>query len=268
MKLQNYLVSKNEGELTFCLDYIQENCCKSSAVIVISGLSEHLVDLDYYMAKLSKYLYDKGYDVFQVDLYAHGDSTGESENISLEKLKNSILDVVSHIKDNGFTSAVIISRGIVGTLVVAFFDDNPLISKIISINPWYYSPVISRKLCNLIKKKKIKFTDVLRGYCNGLLGLPQDIEKIINVYSELGVFNNMVSEEFLYELLLYDYTIFENSKKAIFFETNQEKTGIIRWEIDQGYRLDDDFDHISLVSNAMWHFSTYETINECLKDEI
>ncbi len=101
-----------------------------------------------------------------------------------------------------------------------------------------------------------------------MLGLPQDIEKIINVYSELGVFNNMVSEEFLYELLLYDYTIFENSKKAIFFETNQEKTGIIRWEIDQGYRLDDDFDHISLVSNAMWHFSTYETINECLKDEI
>lgn len=66
----------------------------------------------------------------------------------------------------------------------------------------------------------------------------------------------------------YDYSNFKRSKKAVFFETDNEKTGIVPWKTDMGYRTKMDFDYISLVLDAIWHFRTYETINECLKGEI
>ena len=238
MKLQNYLASSNEGELTFCLDYLQEGQNNKNAIILVSGFSESLIDLDYYMTKLSKYLFHQGKDIFQVDLYAHGDSTGKAESITITKLKNSIVDAIDHAANNGFSSVVIISRGIIGTLICDFFEDNPLVSKMISINPWYYPPVKSKELYDLVNENIIPF------------------------------FNQAVSEEFFKDILRYDYSNFKRSKKAVFFETDNEKTGIVPWKTDMGYRTKMDFDYISLVLDAIWHFRTYETINECLKGEI
>lgn len=268
MIFQNYLASSNKGEMTFCLDYIQEEQNSNNAIIVVSGFSEPLIDLDYYMTKMSKYLFKLGNNVFQVDLYAHGDSTGESESITISKLKSSIVDVVDHAANNGFSSVVIISRGIIGTLMCDFFEEHPLVSKIISINPWYYPPVKSKALHDQILEKNISFQGLLQGYCKGLEELPQEIKDTINVYSELGLFNQRISEDFFKELLCYDYASFEKSQKAVFFETDNEKIGIVPWSTGLGYRILLDYDYISLVPDAMWHFRTYETINECLKGEI
>lgn len=41
MKLQNYLASSNEGELTFCLDYLQEGQNNKNAIILVSGFQNH-----------------------------------------------------------------------------------------------------------------------------------------------------------------------------------------------------------------------------------
>ena len=220
------------------------------------------------MTKLSKYLFHQGKDIFQVDLYAHGDSTGKAESITITKLKNSIVDAIDHAANNGFSSVVIISRGIIGTLICDFFEDNPLVSKMISINPWYYPPVKSKELYDLVNENIIPFSALLQGYCQGLEELPKEIKDTINVYSELGLFNQAVSEEFFEDILRYDYSNFKRSKKAVFFETDNEKTGIVPWKTDMGYRTKMDFDYISLVLDAIWHFRTYETINECLKGEI
>lgn len=267
MKIQNYLASSNKGELTFCLDYLHEGQNNKNAIILVGGFSESLIDLDYYMTKLSKYLFDQGDDVFQVDLYAHGDSTGTAESITITKLKNSIVDVIEHAVNNGFSSVVIISRGIMGTLMCDFFDDNPLVTKMISINPWYYPPVKSKELYDLVNKSIIPFAVLLQGYCQGIEELPQEIKDTINVYSELGLFNQTISKEFFEDIMRYDYSNFERCKKAVFFETDNKKASIMSWKTNMGYRTNQDFDYISLVLDAIWHFRTYEIIYKCLKGE-
>lgn len=268
MKLQTYLASSNKGELTFCLDSLQEGQNDMTAVVLVSGFSEPLCDMDYYFSKMAKYLYQQGNSVFQMDLFAHGDSTGKSEDITISKLMNSIMDVIEHAMSNGFSSIIIVSRGIMGTLISDYFASNSLVTKIIVVNPWYYSPAKSKELRKAIDNNSISFQLLLNGYCHGLEDLPQQIKDVINVYSELGVFNQAVSKEFIFGLLNFDYSNFEKVDKAVFLETNTDKSDVSIWKPEMGYRDSLDFDYISLVYNAIWHYNTYKTINKSIKGEL
>lgn len=262
---QTFLASINEGEITFCLDYLKERKDDKTAIVLISGFSEPLCDMDYYMSKMAKYLYQQGNNVFQMDLFAHGDSTGNSEDITISKLMNSITDVINHIICNEFSSIILVSRGLMATLISDRFAEYDIIEKIIGVNPWYFPPDKSKEICKAIDNNCISFSTIQQGYCKELEELPQDMKDIINVYSELGVFNQNISQYFLRELLNFDYSKFEKVEKALYFETNKEKNDIAPWQVEEGYRKNLDYDAISLVNDAMWHYKTYKTINDSIK---
>lgn len=265
MKNQTFLASINEGELTFCLDYLKEGKDDKTAIMLISGFSEPSCDMDYYMSKMAKYLFQQGNNVFQMDLFAHGDSTGNSEDITISRLMNSITDVINHIICNGFSSIILVSRGLMATLISDRFAECQIIKKIIAINPWYFPPDKSKEICKAIDNNYISFSKIKQGYCKELEELPQYMKDIINVYSELGVFNQNISQDFLRELLNFDYLKFEKAEKTFYFETNIEKNDIIPWQVCGGYRESVDYDSISLVNDAMWHYKTYKIINDNIK---
>ena len=53
------------------------------------------------MSKLAKKLYHSGIYVLQMDLYGSGDSAGESEEITLDGLRDDILSGIAQLKRIG-----------------------------------------------------------------------------------------------------------------------------------------------------------------------
>lgn len=246
----------------FVLDYghVQPQC--KAPVLILSGFGEATCDKECFMSKLARYLQKQLFRVFQADIYGHGESSGNLEDVSVEKILCSVNSFISYIFRVCGTWPMVISRGIIGTILIDKLDDS---SQQLCLNPYYPDPRIARGLSQLIQNKQISFNTLLEGYCKDI-NVESPYSGLIMILSESGLFHqHNMSREFVTEILHMVPATFSNHTCL---EMNEDKTGVKSWSPDEGYRLSEDFDCISLKEDAIWQYAAIRSITQILNKKV
>lgn len=241
-------------------------------VILLSGFGQSMCDSDYFMSRIARRLHDLEFLTVQADLSGHGDSTGQLETISLDKLISNIVSVIKMCKETGIDSWYGVGRGLSATLLASVantFD----IKGIVGINPyclgkeeiinlWGSTLKENEHSVNLRKvlsggpelEEKIAFFGALGSDIENLLGQHLSCELLSNLihYDALDAINRFKGNSM--------YLIPEGDKVAG-FESSQ-------WNCSLGERKLDTRRKISFPIDAIWRHKTIELIVDWFSDHI
>lgn len=118
----------------FSVIKLPHKCPSKGSVLLLPGLGESKCDLDYFLTNLSDTLVENGYNTLQLDLYAHGDSPGEFEQLSSCIIADNIRSAIKYIREQTSHLPFVICRGIISE----FMSDQSLMEEIkglITISP-------------------------------------------------------------------------------------------------------------------------------------
>ncbi|MBR5041358.1 MAG: hypothetical protein IKX68_09570 [Clostridiales bacterium] len=118
----------------FVIWHIPQNQKTQWGFILFSGLGENLCDLDYFMKYLATDLCDNGILTLQIDLFGHGESSGDFDSIDESVLIQDIRHAVSLLRGKGISKIGIITRGYISNLYPEIVEGNQ-ISMFIGISP-------------------------------------------------------------------------------------------------------------------------------------
>lgn len=256
--IQNWLFC--HGERLFLLEYIQSDknyVADKPLILLISGFGESICDSDYFMCKLARYLYSHDFEVVQAEMYGHGDSSGTLESLSMNKIEESLFSVLQYMKDMYGKEPLVISRGVIGTLISGLLSQR-LIHRNICINPYYPQVSICHLLSDQLKIGVITPEQLDRGR-DVHFHANDEVKVLVSILAESGVLcGRNVSISFVYELLAFDlYAALQNCHCL---QTDPDKTSIENWCVSDGYRMALDCDMISLVEDPLWQFRAFNTL--------
>lgn len=109
--------------------------CKGIAIL-ISGFAQSKSDIDYFMTRLSARLVEANYGTLQIDLYGHGDSWGEFEEVTGERIIYNVSDAIKYIeKMFGEIPKFVIARGVYGNIIAN--SSLSSLYEVVCINPTF-----------------------------------------------------------------------------------------------------------------------------------
>lgn len=218
---------------------------RDQCVLLISGFSLSMCDMDYFMSRLARYLCQNGFYVLQLDPRGHGDSKGNLEEVSLDTYKEDMWEGISFLSSNLKKDVYIISRGLGATLAAEFVNDNKA-KGIVGIGPYFLSNDISESIWKGLEKKE---------YYEGIELLPGqdfrtltdfDIRKVA-FFNAIGVrirniLGQVVSANLMTELVYFNYRAFmevDKDKSIWLFHSDEIENGVQQIELTENLPITD-----------------------------
>lgn len=108
---QNF-IQCDKGSIFTIIKY-PENRNVENAVLLIPGFGESKCDLDYFLNNLSNFFIENNFMTMQLDLFAHGDSYGDFEELSCDIIIDNIVNAIKYLKKKSENLKIyLICRGI------------------------------------------------------------------------------------------------------------------------------------------------------------
>ena len=249
----------NKNKRIFYIGYIQNHKAKEiniPPILCISGFREPICDIDYYMGKLSRFLYDKGCTVYQVDLYAHGESSGEIRNITIEKIIASFHAMCQKVFNDIGKYPIVIARGVIGSLLAQFSN----VKTMICINPFFPDINLSNdSICEILKliKEKSNTKNKIQFYNNPAM------DNILPILQENQLIDDEVPLEFILNIL---NTSYNRLSEFICLRTSNDRKGLEHWNVCDGFRMSTVLADISIHEDARWQINSHNTIFDIVKN--
>ena len=273
MVTQNWV--SQAGKRRFSMSYCPEQTPHTTVgALLLPGFLEPMCDTDYFMSKLAKKLYHSGIYVLQMDLYGSGDSAGESEEITLDGLRDDILSGIAQLKRIGMEKIFCVGRGIIATLL----SEEPvssLSSGVFGINPYCVSPDVVSKMWPGLQGDCIDLHTVFQG--TEYTDLSDFDDDNVSFFSALGahirnIHGQMISTAFLNELCTYSgLDAVGHCKNAYFIvnNPNSEKGYMVCNHLDKTRHRDlHTYYRCSLMRDAMWQYNVIIEIKRRILAEV
>ncbi|MBI3577523.1 alpha/beta hydrolase [Candidatus Gottesmanbacteria bacterium] len=120
---QKLFLSTSSGD-KLCGMLSQPKDMSSSVVLLVHGHSSNKKTEN--LVKISEFLTSRGVSTFRIDLYGHGESSGNFEDATISKAAESVLAAIEFLKGKGFTKIGLIgsSYGGIASIVAASRSKN------------------------------------------------------------------------------------------------------------------------------------------------
>jgi pimeloyl-ACP methyl ester carboxylesterase len=160
MLYQNWIAGEDSSLLS--VHHWPANRIALGSVILLSGFSHPMCDMDYLMSKLARQLSDCGFFVAQVDLRGHGDSGGDFKEVDLVSLQEDIDTVIQYYSNRYTDNLYCVGRGLAASLLIKLAPTH--CAGVAGISPYCLNP---RALAGHIawhSNETVDATDVFQGH--------------------------------------------------------------------------------------------------------
>lgn len=129
---QNFIQCE-ESSIFSVIKYPEKQVAEN-AVLLIPGFGESKCDLDYFFDNLANFFVENNFVTMQLDLFAHGDSYGNFEELTSEIIIKNIMVAIKHLKRNSNFKIYVVCRGF---YIELLSERNILneISGLVAVNP-------------------------------------------------------------------------------------------------------------------------------------
>ena len=245
---------------------------KNQCILMISGVSLPMCDIDYFMSRFARHLCRQGFHVMQMDIRGHGDSYGNLEDVTIDTIREDMSEGINFLRDSQLGNVYIVSRGLNAALSAEFAEGGK-VNGVAGIGPYcLLGSSVQQLWSGLISKNYYTGIELVPG--NDYRTLTDFDKDKLAFFSALGarlrnILGQVISARFLNEIWQYDPCDMLNltkNKTYWLFHSMETDTQISEWTFnpENPYISLNEYNLQSFLRNPIWQFNIMKAIEAWL----
>lgn len=151
-------------------NYHLAKTCSDTCYLLIQGLFEPQCDLNYFYQEFVEEIKITSFSCLSFDFEGTGDSYSEMDKVSFDVFLSNINTIIQFLERENFKHIIAIGRGIGANLLLKILT-NPLIDKIVMVNPLLLSEKTLSILTNFVASYSYKYVKLTTNVLIELKGI-------------------------------------------------------------------------------------------------